>query len=237
VQTASTLYDDLAVSPDADVDTIKQAYRTQAKLAHPDRSGVGDATERMARVNHAWAVLSDPGRRAVYDHSLTPARPASVLHRTTPTDHAATSGRSTGARKDAWFAGLRVQVVRLTAQAGRSAALALSLKRRGRLRAAYEAELDAIIAHVSQDIPERVRHARTAGAAPLDLALASALVGLANMAHHLSRHSLAIEIPPRIVIQAQLIDRMWDTLAHELAHEVEVALGGNPHVARTLLLG
>jgi hypothetical protein len=31
-----------------------------------------------------------------------------------------------------------------------------------------------------------------------------------------------------------MIDRMWDTMAHGVSHELAHALGGNPHVSRGL---
>lgn len=43
-----------------------------ARLLHPDTAGAG-AADDMAAVNEAWRVLSDPGRRAVYDATLRPA--------------------------------------------------------------------------------------------------------------------------------------------------------------------
>ncbi|GAB4038486.1 MAG: DnaJ C-terminal domain-containing protein [Rubrivivax sp.] len=60
-------YDVLGVAPDAGVDEIKKAYRRLARKYHPDVSKEGDAAARMSEVNEAWAVLSDPERRAAYD--------------------------------------------------------------------------------------------------------------------------------------------------------------------------
>ena len=36
------------------------------------------------------------------------------------------------------------------------------------------------------------------------------------------------------VMAAELLDRMWDILAHELPVQLTNALGGNPRVARAL---
>ena len=33
---------------------------------------------------------------------------------------------------------------------------------------------------------------------------------------------------------AELLDRMWDVLAHELPSQLTASLGGNPHVAQAL---
>ncbi len=62
------LYFVLGVSPKASPEQLRDAYRRLARLHHPDASGAGagDAA-RMAEVNHAWSVLSDPVARREYD--------------------------------------------------------------------------------------------------------------------------------------------------------------------------
>jgi hypothetical protein len=47
-------------------DEIRVAYRRLARQHHPDAKGDGSAV-RMAQINEAWRVLSDPARRATYD--------------------------------------------------------------------------------------------------------------------------------------------------------------------------
>ena len=72
-----THYERIGVSPDASHDQIRAAYRRLARRHHPDADD-GD-TDRMAALNEAWRVLSDPGRRAMYDASLrTVPRPAAA---------------------------------------------------------------------------------------------------------------------------------------------------------------
>jgi len=63
----STLYGVLGVDAQADVDTIRHAYRALAREHHPD---FGGDLRRMMSVNEAWHVLSDPERRASYDSQL-----------------------------------------------------------------------------------------------------------------------------------------------------------------------
>ena len=58
------LYDRLQVSPRAESDVIRAAYRALAKRLHPDSGG---DPGRMVDLNEAWSVLSDPIQRAVYD--------------------------------------------------------------------------------------------------------------------------------------------------------------------------
>ena len=72
----ATLYDRLGVAPDADLATLRAAYRGLARQLHPDLVATGAepaANLAMALVNEAWRVLSDPGRRLVYDATLRPA--------------------------------------------------------------------------------------------------------------------------------------------------------------------
>ena len=60
-------YQVLGVAPDATADAVKKAYRQLARKYHPDVSKEVDAAARMSEVNEAYAVLSDPERRAAYD--------------------------------------------------------------------------------------------------------------------------------------------------------------------------
>lgn len=60
-------YQTLGVAQAATADEIKKAFRKLARKHHPDISKAADATERMAELNEAVAVLSDPARRAAYD--------------------------------------------------------------------------------------------------------------------------------------------------------------------------
>jgi len=63
----------LGVAPTALSAEVRQAYVSLARTYHPDRAG-GDPA-RMRAVNEAWATLSDPGRRALYDLSLRSGPP------------------------------------------------------------------------------------------------------------------------------------------------------------------
>jgi curved DNA-binding protein len=57
----------LGVSREATAEEIKRAYRKLARKYHPDVSKEKNAEARMKEVNEAYAVLSDPAKRAAYD--------------------------------------------------------------------------------------------------------------------------------------------------------------------------
>ena len=61
-------YDILGVARDADAKQIKAAYRRLARKYHPDvNRGDKGAEEKFKEVAEAFAVLSDPDKRAQYD--------------------------------------------------------------------------------------------------------------------------------------------------------------------------
>ena len=58
----------LGLDPGADATTLKRAFRQQARRWHPDLNGDDPrAEERFKLVNEAYAVLSDPRRRASWE--------------------------------------------------------------------------------------------------------------------------------------------------------------------------
>jgi len=64
----SDLYQVLGVARGADEAELKKAYRQLAMQFHPDRNpGDKQAEERFKEVSQAYAVLSDPDKRAQYD--------------------------------------------------------------------------------------------------------------------------------------------------------------------------
>ena len=61
-------YEVLGVDKNADDATIKKAYRQLAKKYHPDANpGDKAAEEKFKEAGEAYAVLSDPEKRAAYD--------------------------------------------------------------------------------------------------------------------------------------------------------------------------
>ena len=63
-------YDVLQVAPGAEPDVIQAAYKRLAFRHHPDRNPDPAALETMKLLNEAYAVLSDPERRRLYDEQL-----------------------------------------------------------------------------------------------------------------------------------------------------------------------
>lgn len=62
-------YGVLGVATDADVETIKKAYRKKALEFHPDKNpGDKSAEEKFKDIAEAYDVLSDPKKRNRYDH-------------------------------------------------------------------------------------------------------------------------------------------------------------------------
>ena len=67
-------YHILGVSPDADGAALQAAYRQLVRRHHPDlvqdEANRGAATARMVKINWAWHILGDAGRRAAFDAQL-----------------------------------------------------------------------------------------------------------------------------------------------------------------------
>ena len=63
------LYEILQVSPSAEAEVIRAAYRRLAFMYHPDRNPSSDSTRIMSQINAAYEILGDPVKRAEYDRS------------------------------------------------------------------------------------------------------------------------------------------------------------------------
>lgn len=57
----------LGIAKDADQKAVKDAFRTLAMKYHPDRNKETGAEEKFKEIAEAYAVLSDPKKRADYD--------------------------------------------------------------------------------------------------------------------------------------------------------------------------
>lgn len=66
----TTYYETLGVERNADLDTLRDAYRKLARRFHPDVNPDPKSHERMAKINEAFQTLIDPIRRQEYDAAL-----------------------------------------------------------------------------------------------------------------------------------------------------------------------
>lgn len=85
---AMDLYAELGVTPQAEPEVIRAAYRALARRYHPDRQMGASAlmAAKMARINHAYDVLGHTDRRCAYDarcRATLAQGAAPVLHTTT----------------------------------------------------------------------------------------------------------------------------------------------------------
>lgn len=69
---ANSYYALLGVHPSASVIEIRRAYRELSKRYHPDTTDLAPkiATEKFHQLNQAYATLSNPEQRRVYDHFI-----------------------------------------------------------------------------------------------------------------------------------------------------------------------
>ena len=63
-------YQLLGIEPDADLEAIKRAFRTQIALYHPDNNKSAGARERFDDLVEAFDILSNPKKRERYDEML-----------------------------------------------------------------------------------------------------------------------------------------------------------------------
>jgi curved DNA-binding protein len=59
-------YEDLQISPNADMEMIERVFRILAKRYHPDNAETGDS-EKFNVLYKAYQILSDPEKRAAFD--------------------------------------------------------------------------------------------------------------------------------------------------------------------------
>lgn len=67
---ASTLYAVLGAKQNDDTEKIKSCWRRMAMQWHPDRCKDPDAHNQFIRIQEAYAILSDPFKRAKYNAGL-----------------------------------------------------------------------------------------------------------------------------------------------------------------------
>jgi curved DNA-binding protein CbpA len=69
----STHYETLGIPREASAERVRRSYRSLVKIYHPDKCASGseaEAGKRIREINAAYAVLSNPRKRASYDAKL-----------------------------------------------------------------------------------------------------------------------------------------------------------------------
>jgi curved DNA-binding protein CbpA len=221
-----THYELLGVAPGCTFEELRSAYRRLARECHPDVAAVNGSQSTMADINEAWRVLSDGDRRQLYDQSVR-------LLDTDPIIIPQPSPQTGRSRRLAWSASVQAQIVKVSRLAGRSATQTLLVRNPRAPRYEYERLVGALVKGLCEDTESRVRAARAAGVAPLDLAVGATLVGIRTLADRIRRDA-SVSMTSDVIMTAELLDRMWDILAHELSVQLTTALGGNPRVARVI---
>jgi hypothetical protein len=96
-------YETLGVQPGAGLRELKRAYRSMAKLHHPDRTGDSDS-EQFQNISLAYHILSTPELRAYYDYVRSSARSPGTGAAATRRDEPAPRAPHADTRDDASMA-------------------------------------------------------------------------------------------------------------------------------------
>ncbi|KAM4678330.1 dnaJ homolog subfamily C member 18-like [Discoglossus pictus] len=83
IQDGEDYYAVLGVRKDANEEMLRKAYRKLALRYHPDKNSSPGATEAFKEIGKAFAVLSDPDKRKVYDDAQRRVQAASDPNLTT----------------------------------------------------------------------------------------------------------------------------------------------------------
>jgi curved DNA-binding protein CbpA len=91
---SATYYSWLEVSPTANAEQIRKAYRLKSKLYHPDTTLLPSeiAVQKFRELNEAYAILGNPEQRMQYDLWLSTA--ANSFHPSTRKDTEAVADRA-----------------------------------------------------------------------------------------------------------------------------------------------
>lgn len=90
-----TLYEVLMLHPTATIEVINAAYRALAKQHHPDHAGP-EGAKAMARINEAYAVLSNKEKRARYDEIIGVSKEGDLVGHARPSMPGATNMKFEG---------------------------------------------------------------------------------------------------------------------------------------------
>jgi len=102
VAPTSNPYAVLGIPRDASDQQVQRAYRRLAKRYHPDLHPDAQTSQQMRRINEAWEILSNPGRRARYDAASGLPRSTSFGHWSAPGRRSPPAGPPRQAWNTAW---------------------------------------------------------------------------------------------------------------------------------------
>ena len=220
--TDRNLYDILGVPSDADQALIRKAYRDKALANHPDQNP-GD-NRRMSEINYAWSILRDQETRSLYDLSLV----KDSLPRLSPTIKRQENNSLTSRKRAVW-----AQCHTLADEALTSAIYKLAT--RNRIRPSdYAQSACKILQSIEDGASTNYEQAALLTIEPLNVSLAMGLLGIRNHAEKFILYANKNNPTPDHILEAALLDRAWDILAHGLQRETEIELGGNPRMLKHL---
>ncbi|GAA0154600.1 hypothetical protein Leryth_012983 [Lithospermum erythrorhizon] len=81
---SSSFYEVLGIPMGASLEEIKTAYRKLARVCHPDVAPKDSPADEFLRIQAAYSTLSDPEKRADYDHRVLRSGRRFTTLRTTP---------------------------------------------------------------------------------------------------------------------------------------------------------
>tara|TARA_B110000008_G_scaffold279664_1_gene327817 strand:+ start:2753 stop:3439 length:687 start_codon:yes stop_codon:yes gene_type:complete len=217
-----SLYDILGVSSDADQALIKKAYRDRALANHPDHNP--DENRRMSEINYAWSILRDQETRSLYDLSLLKDRLPHLSTTIKPQEN----DPLTSQKKAVW-----AQCHALTEEALTSAIHKLAT--RNRIAPGEYAQFARnILKSIDDGVSTNYDQAALLASQPLDVSIAMGLLGIQKYAEKFVLYANKNSPTVDHILEAALLDRAWDILAHGLERETEIELGGNPRMLKHL---
>jgi hypothetical protein len=220
--TDRNLYDILGVPSDSDQALIRKAYRDKALANHPDQNP-GD-NRRMSEINYAWSILRDQETRSLYDLSLV----KDSLPRLSPAIKRQENNSLTSRKRAVW-----AQCHTLADEALTSAIYKLAT--RNRIRPSdYAQSACKILQSIEDGASTNYEQAALLTIKPLNVSLAMGLLGIRNHAEKFILYANKNNPTADHILEAALLDRAWDILAHGLGRETEIELGGDPRMLKHL---
>jgi len=220
--TDENLYEILGVPSDANQALIRKAYRDKAFANHPDQNPVDN--RQMSEINYAWSILRDQETRSVYDLSLA----KDSLPLLSPTIKRQENYSHSSWKKTVW-----AQCHVLANEALTSAIHKLATRNRI-TPSHYARSASKILQSIEDSASTNYEHVTLQIIEPLNMSLAMGLLGIRDHAEKLMLYADKNNPTADHILEAALLDRAWDILAHGLERETEIELGGNPRMLKHL---